>query len=123
MIFRKITFASVMLAAVALGGCATNGTIPPVIGGTTPPVQNDITNAITQVQNAAVLACGFLPTATTVANIIGTLTGVGPATQAATTIAAQICAAVVPAHSGKHRGAPVVRVHGKTIAVHGHFVK
>ena len=85
-----------MVCAVALttlvGGCASTGG-----GGTT---QTDINNIIAQVQANAKIACGFVPTATTILNIIGAaVPGVG----IATSIAAAICAAVAPVSmSGKH---------------------
>ena len=80
-----------MICAVALtttlGGCASTGGTG---GGTT---QTDIQNIIAQVQANTRIACGFVPTVTTILNIIGTAI---PAVGVATSIAAAICAAVAP---------------------------
>ena len=111
---RNALLASALSASVALGGCAsTSGTT-----GTTTALSN-ISNVISQVQQAAVAACAFLPTTATVANIIGTVAGVGTETQLATTIASQICAAVAPVKSAR-RGGAVPTVNG--VAIHGRFV-
>jgi hypothetical protein len=107
---RSFVAGSAMLCTVALGGCASTG-------GTT---ATDITTVISQVQQAAVAACSFLPTTATVANILGTVAGVGAETQLATTVAAQICAAVSPAASVR-RGGAAPTVNG--VVVHGRFVK
>lgn len=109
-LFRNIFLVGAMSAAVALGGCATGG-----ITGTT----TNITSTITQVQQAAVAACSFLPTTATVANILGTVAGVGAETQLATTIAAQICAAV--SQKSAARGSAAPEVNG--VAIHGRFVR
>lgn len=56
------------------------------------------TAEVQAIQNAAVTACGFLPTATTVANVL--LASQQPAVGMATTIAAGICAAVTQVQPG-----------------------
>ena len=104
-----------LAGAVALGGCASTG------GTGTTTTSADITATIQQVQQAAVAACAFLPTTATVANLIGTATGVGAETQLATTIAGQICAAVsATTTSGARRAGAVPTVHG--VVIHGRFV-
>ncbi len=66
------------LLALSLASCATLG----VDAGT-----------IAQIQNAAVAACGFLPAASTIVNIIGTNS---PGLQTAQAIAIAICQAMQP---------------------------
>ena len=84
-----------MVCAVSLttilGGCASTG------GG--PPTQGDVTAIINQVQEYTKLACGFVPTATTILNIIGATV---PGVTIATSIAQAICAAVATPMAGKH---------------------
>ena len=100
--FRKSLIAGAL--AMSLAGC----------GATNPLTGAPITAA--DVQSAAVAACGFLPTAATVANIIAannsTLT-------TATSVASAICAAVVGAKGGRLGGA-TPNVNG--VQVHGRFV-
>ena len=99
---RKLSIAAALAAAVTLGGCATNG------GGGA---------SVASIQQAAVAACGFLPTAATVAAILAKnnariLDLIGTANA--------ICAAVVPApHAG--RMARIGAVDG--VVVHGRFVR
>src|SRR5882724_11508611 len=87
----KNIFTVLFLAcATALGGCAGAG--GGVIGGgtTTTP---DIAAIIAQVQSYCRIACGFVPTASTIASI---LTGGNPGVMAATSISQAICAAIAP---------------------------
>jgi hypothetical protein len=56
------------------------------------------TAVVQSIQNAAVTACGFLPTASTVANIL--LVSQQPAVGMVTTIAAGICSAVTQVQPG-----------------------
>ena len=101
----------VLCAALSLGGCATTGT-----GGTT-----SVSSTAAQVQAAAVMVCGFLPTVASVSSILAALIpGGGAVEQLVASAADQICAAVLPAKSGK-LGAKVPTVHG--IVVHGRFVR
>jgi hypothetical protein len=109
---RNLFLVGAMSGAVALGGCAS-------IGGGTGTTAANITTVISQVQQASVAACAFLPTTATVAQIIGTAAGVGVETTLATTIAAQICAAVSPTAKAR-RGGAAPTVNGVTI--HGRFV-
>lgn len=113
---RNLIGAACLASAVALGGCASTGT-----STGTSTTASDITATIAQVQQAAVAACAFLPTTATVANLIGTATGVGAETQLATTIASQICAAVsATTTNGARRAGAVPTVHG--VVIHGRFV-
>jgi len=118
MFLRRSIMAAAMLGALAVGGCSS---IPGMPGGTTTPV--DAQALIKQIQGYAVSACSFLPTASTVASIIGTLAGVGPQVSTASDVAAQICAAVTAAPTvGRKRGAsaaPTVR----GVVIHGRFIQ
>ncbi len=78
-VFGGLAFGAIALAAVA--GCATTG------GG----VGSD---TITQIQNAAIKACSFLPTVTTITAILGLH---NPTYETVSDIASAICKAVVPA--------------------------
>ena len=109
---HNLLTAAGLSVAVALGGCATTP-------GTISTATTNVSAVISEVQQAAVAACAFLPTTATVANIIGTVAGVGPETTLATTIAAQICSAVSASKSAR-RGGAAPTVNG--VAIHGRFV-
>ena len=87
----KFLIVCAIALTTTLGGCASTG------GG--PPTQADVNATIAQVQNYTKLACGFVPTATTILNIIGAAV---PGVTIATSIAQAICAAVATPMSGKH---------------------
>jgi hypothetical protein len=96
-----------LVGAFALGACTTAG-IPTLTAPTA-----------AQVQAAAVIACGFVPTVTTVTNILTTNTNV----QSAEAIAALICKAVA---GGKHvagtkLGGALPSVNG--VVINGSFVR
>lgn len=101
---RLIALASTMLAAVSLGGCDNQQTA----------------ETIAQIQKGTQVACSFVPTAASVANILAALY---PAAQApvgaATEVAQQICSAVT-AKSARHGGSSAPTVAG--VVVDGHFV-
>jgi hypothetical protein len=101
---RKLFFAAPVAAAIALGGCA--GTV----------TATSVATTIADVQQAAVLACGFLPTAATVASI---LSGGNPLVSTASAIAQAICTAVTA--KAVRRGGPAPSVGG--VVIHGRFVK
>jgi hypothetical protein len=98
--------------ALALAGCAANSSV------VTP------TNLVTfeqDVQAAAVAACGFLPTAETVAGIIATG---NPIVTTAGAVANAICFAVAPAkaaHLAGRQMAVIPSVAG--VIIHGKFVR
>jgi hypothetical protein len=100
MMLRKFMLAAPVAVALSLGGCAGV----------------DTATVISQVQQAAVLACGFLPTAATVANI---LAAGNPALQVASAVATAICTAVTA--KGARRGGAIPNVNG--VEVHGKFVQ
>ena len=97
---RKLVLAVPVTAALLLSGCATTGT----------------STVITQIQSTAVAICGFLPTVTTVANI---LANGNPIVTSITDVASVICAAVTP--KAARRGAVIPTVNGVT--VRGRFVR
>lgn len=92
--------------AMSLGGCATTGGA----GGTQA--------IITQIQQVATQACGFLPTANTVAAILAAAAGVPGAATGVEAIAAAICSQMTKPAAAK-RGAPMV--YG--VPITGTFVK
>jgi hypothetical protein len=103
-----------LAATLSLGSCATTGGITP----------SSVQSVISAIQSAAVQACGFLPTASTVSAIVASLVpGGSPVEASVTNVAQQICAAVLPlkAKLGKRLGgtAPPT-VNG--VVVHGRFV-
>lgn len=96
-----------LAGALALGACTTTG-LPTLTAPTA-----------AQVQAAAIIACGFVPTVTTVTNILTTNSTV----QSAEAIAALICQAVA---GGKHvagskLGAALPTVNG--VVIKGQFVQ
>lgn len=97
--FRKSLLALPVMALLA--ACSTTGTL-------TAPTAASI-------QAAAVAACGFLPTASTVANLLTTNANV----QSAEAVAAMICNAVVA--KGGRLGGAAPSVNG--VAIHGQFVR
>lgn len=108
---RSLVLAASIASAAALGGCSSTGQI------INPFTQQPISTA--DVQAAAVAACGFLPTASSVAQVISAAASGSGSSQiaTATAVASQICAAVLP-KAGKLRGAPMVN----GVVVHGRFV-
>ncbi len=93
-----------ILGTLALAGCAT-----------TPTSTADISAKAKEIQGYTKLACSFLPTIGTIANILST----GAATPAVT-IAADICAAVTTAPLADG-GPRVPKVRG--VVVKGKFVR
>jgi len=104
---RKLMLGAAAAAFLAVGGCATT------------TGSGGITTA--DVQNAAVTACSFLPTAATIASILSA----NPAIATASQVAALICAAVTGKQSVELRGAsaPVIVVNGVPVTIEGTFVK
>ena len=100
---KRLLVVCMLAIAAALGGCTTttdpNGNV----------VITDVNSIISQVQAYCRLACGFVPTATTVANI---LSGGNPAVAVVSSISAAICAAVVPPKAGSRRAAVARNVKG-----------
>ena len=107
--------AAAVAGALALGGCATTSTTTPTA------------DIVTTIQNDAVAACQFLPTAATVTAIISTVVpGVTADATLASQLASQICAAVSSLAPGtpaaaRRRSAMPPTVNG--VAIHGRFVK
>ena len=106
-----------IVPALALGllvsSCATVPGVDPITGG-------QITTEVTNVQEAATQICGFLPTASTVTNILASfITGASPIATVVNQVAASICSAVTA--KSLRRGAGPPRVRG--VAIHGTFVR
>lgn len=102
----------ILVTALALGGCATSAT-----------TTTDISSTIAAVQSATVIACKFLPTVSTVANLLTT----NSAAQTSEAIAALICQAVSPAAVSSRLRAKLrvtsptsITVNG--VVIHGRFV-
>ena len=107
---RKLFLSGVF--AMSLAGCATTGGVAPT----------DITSFIAQVQATTSAVCAFVPTAETVAGIIGAVTGPAGAGIVATAsgIASAICSAVAPPKASGRLRAAQPTVAG--VAVHGRFL-
>lgn len=88
---KNLLLAFVFFTSTVLAGCAG------VPGGTTPPVSGggstDYAAIIAQVQTYSRAACGFVPTASSILNMI---TGGNPGVVAATAISQAICNAIAP---------------------------
>lgn len=116
---KYIAFAFV--AALGLGGCATNpSTGLPAIDQTT------LNNVEAQIQTAANEACGFVPAIGTVASVIGTFVGGGAVINLVDQVAGSICKAVVATPtvataSGRRRLASAPVVNG--VVVQGYFTR
>lgn len=103
-----ITFAG----ALTLAGC--NSVTTPT------PTTTAVVNIATQVEDATVAACKFLPAATTVATIISA----SPSVMTATQIAQLICSAVTKKGvSSRGASLPTVNLAGKRVVVEGKFVR
>jgi len=108
--FRKALLGIAVACAAMLGGCAG-------IGGTTTPV------TVQSVEDATVLACGFLPLAASVTALLPTPAAIAAGTAEA--IAALICKAVAPVNPTtgvRHRGvAAAPSIDG--VVIHGTFIR
>ena len=102
---KKIAIASAL--AISLAACS-------------PAAQQSLVNIVNDVQIATQTACKFVPTATTIADIIAAGSATVPSQ-----IANVICAAVNGATPTPTLGAGPMRVliDGKTIQVTGYFTK
>jgi hypothetical protein len=90
------------------------------IAACTPTQTADLTKVVDAVQKAAVITCKFVPTATTVANIISAGSAAVPSQIADTICAAVTTSSITQAFVSEQ---PVVVVNGKTVTVEGHFVR
>lgn len=106
---KKLVIAA--LLSVSLAGCATTGGIDPTKANA----------LIAQVQAITQQACGYLPTASSVANIAASFISGGTLIAGGVeALAGQICAAVT-AKKGRFGSHSVIRVHG--VPLHGRFVR
>jgi hypothetical protein len=109
---NKTVMIGVLAASLTLANCASTGITP-----------STIQSAVTQVQQAAISACGFLPTAATVSGILATLIpGAAAVEQMVSQVAQQICAAVAPL-KGRKLGAALAAPTVNGVVVHGRFVR
>ena len=102
---RTLKFALPLAGMIALGGCGTTG-------GLSAPT-------IAQVQAAAVAACSFLPTATTVAQIIS---AGNPLVTTAGAIAQAICSALATSSVKSSARLHAVQPMVGNVVIHGRFV-
>lgn len=93
-------------ACFTLAGCATTKNPD---GTTTMP---DIGAIITQVQEYCKVACGFVPTATTIANI---LSGGNPVVISISSISQAICAAIITPKSANRKAFVARSVRGYSV--------
>ena len=108
---RKFAIISASALSLALGACSTTQTA-------------NINAEISQVQQAAVAACSFLPTTATVAAILSALVpGAAPIEQIAATTASQICSAVSNVKLSGRLGGAVAQPMVNGVPVHGRFVQ
>jgi hypothetical protein len=107
--------AAACCAAALLSGCQTTEVpnVSPIVGTIVQIVPE-------QVQNYAVQACGYLPTAQTVADLAAVWTGV-QVPDIARQIAAEICAAVLAPKPAARSTRTVITVRG--VQVTGAFVR
>lgn len=87
---KRIFTVLFLSCSTVLAGCGSISGGGGAPGGVTTP---DIATIIAQVQSFCKIACGFVPTASTIASI---LTGGNPGVMAATSISQAICAAIAP---------------------------
>lgn len=119
--FRMAASVTMMLASTALVAC---GNVP---GGVTPATGDtgtQVSQIVQQIQAAAVKACQFQPTFSTVTNIVASFTSVGAEISSVNDVAAQICAAIAVPKSARRGGAaPAFCTSGvmgeKCVAIHG----
>lgn len=104
----KTRIAALVLAA-SLAGCATT------------PTSTTTAAVVTQVQQATVAACGFLPVASVVANVIASFAGGSSVVGIVEQVAQEICTAAASLKSARLRGqrAPLVR----GVPLRGQFVR
>lgn len=104
---RKFIVSTFLAGSLALAGCA----------GTTIPTLDP--NVVSQVQTTAAQICGFLPTVTTVANVIAALVGAGNTVSTITSAAQGICNAVTT--KSARRGGVAPSFMG--VAIQGKFIR
>ncbi len=95
---KKLHIAAALAAAITIGGCASGGG-----------------SSVSSIQQAAVIACGFLPTAKTVADILAAGNALVSTVDA---VASAICAAVGTKNARRGGGVPTVA----GVVIHGKFV-
>lgn len=102
---RKIITAFAVAGSVLLSGCGTTGGLP---------TNEQINTTVAQVQSLTQTICAFVPTVSTIANILS-----GGASVSISEIANGICAAVTA--KSLRRGGP--RPNYKGVPIRGRFVR
>lgn len=113
---KKLILAA--LLAVSVSACASVPGSQP--SGPSPAVR-DIGATVQEVRDGVVQACGYLPTVTTVANIVTTFTGGGAAVAPVSAVIGAICNAVTPPVVAGRRARASFRVNG--VRIRGRFVR
>lgn len=126
----KNIIAVALVAGLGLAGC--NTIVPTPSPTTTTTVVTNTTTIVDNVVAAAVTACGFVPAATTIAQILNASSGVMTATQIASVICSAVTKQPVPAPtttsvSRHYKVGPdvlpsTVEVNGQVVVVRGNFV-
>lgn len=122
----RYLIAFVAVAMISLGACNTTAITSP--GSVAVPTLPATTNSavVNKVQAVATKTCGFLPSATTVANILTTFVGYQDEVGLATKVATTICNAVLsPAeYSADSPNAKASKDYGEVngVPVKGKFV-
>ena len=128
----KKIIAVALVAGLGLAGC--NSVLPSPT--TTNTIITNTATVLNDVVAAAVAACGFVPAATTIEQILNASSGVMTATQVAGVICKAVANQPTPAPAptttttvGNHRykvGAAVtpstIEINGQIVVVHGNFV-
>lgn len=123
---RLAVTGAAMAVVLSLGACQ----VPPLPGPGVPvdpgaPPPNNVSQIISQVQQAAITACAFQPTVQTVSSIIGAFTSVGAQIASVNQLASQICAAIsVPKSQKRAAGVPqyCIQETGKCVPIRGKWV-
>ena len=101
----------IMACGVALSSCASTGGISPT----------QVASVVAQVQAATSAACGYLPAASSVANILATFISGGALVAGGVESAAGAICSALAAKAGRFGASRTVRVHG--VVLSGHYVR
>lgn len=105
-------FIIIAALGLALSGCVTSGTGVSV---------GSVTSVIAQVQAATTAACGFLPAASSVANILATFVSGGALVVGGAEAAANAICSALSAKAGRFGSHGTVRVRG--VVLRGRYVR
>src|SRR6266852_4107572 len=104
---RKTVIAAALCGTITLGSCTSTGGID----------TGKVASVVAQVQAATQAACGYLPAASSVANILATFVSGGALVAGGVESAAGAICSALSKKSGKFGRASVVRVRG--VVLHG----